>query len=113
MPVSFDFLSSFFHTKVDPKVLKAQGKVENVKKASIAVSNLETQIGLAPGTVNNLIDNVEKNAKDEVLRYEDDMARQKSEIQSEKKLIQVSINYLSTENEVCTGIIKLRPCCNH
>ena len=84
-------LPSFVPFVANPKVVKAQEKVNNVKKASIAVTNLEKFIGLTPGTVNNLIDGVKQNAKSEVVRYEQDIARQKSKIESEKKLIQVIV----------------------
>ena len=52
------------------------------------MSKIEEAIGLSPSSVRHIIDDVEKQAKQEEVQYEDDMSKEKADINKEKGLLQ-------------------------
>ena len=52
------------------------------------MSKIEEAIGLSPNSVRHVIDDIEKQAKQEEVQYEDDMSKERVEINKEKELIQ-------------------------
>ena len=52
------------------------------------MSKIEEAIGLSPSSVRHIIDDVEKQAKEEEAQYEDDMSKEKADINKEKGLLQ-------------------------
>lgn len=73
---------------VNPLIAEAYRKLQDTERASLAMSKIEEAIGLSPTSVKHIIDDIESQAKQEEHIYEDDMSKEKAEINKEKVLIQ-------------------------
>ena len=73
---------------VNPLLAEAYRKLHDSERASLAMSKIEEAIGLSPSSVKYIIDDIEKQAKQEENRYEDEMSKEKAEINKEKQLLQ-------------------------
>lgn len=73
---------------VNPLLAEAYRKLHDSERASLAMSKIEEAIGLSPSSVKHIIDDIEKQAKQEENRYEDEMSKEKAEINKEKQLLQ-------------------------
>lgn len=73
---------------VNPLLKEAYLKLQDTERASLAMSKIEEAIGLSPSSVKSIIDDIEARAKQEEKEYEDDMRKEKAEINKEKVLLQ-------------------------
>lgn len=67
---------------------EAYRKLHDSSRASAAVSKIEQAIGLSPETVKTLIGHVKKQAKNQILNYEQDAKIEKEEIIADKSRLQ-------------------------
>ena len=73
---------------VNPLLKEAYLKLQDTERDSLAMSRIEEAIGLSPSSVKSIIDDIEARAKQEEKEYEDDMRKEKAEINKEKVLLQ-------------------------
>ena len=73
---------------MNPLLTEAYLKLQDTERASLAMSKIEEAIGLSPSSVKSIIDDIEARAKQEEKEYEDDMRKEKAEINKEKVVLQ-------------------------
>ena len=82
-------IANCFHlVSVNPLIAEAYRKLHDTERASLAMSKIEEAIGLSPSSVKHIIDDIEKQAKQEENQYEDEMSKEKVEITKDKELLQ-------------------------
>ncbi|XP_068762673.1 uncharacterized protein [Montipora capricornis] len=87
-PTFYPRPAASYEAPVNPLLEEAYRKLQNTRRAKLAMSKIEEAIGLSPSSVKHIIDDIETQAKEEEKLYEDDMGKERADINKEKALLQ-------------------------